>query len=356
MTQNPSAQAKPPCIHLAKGRLPLAQASTFCPRFKFKSDLASARGCPVYPAGTTTAASAAVPVQQEMPGYAAPPPAPQPLQQQRAVPSQAVGVTGPSAAPAQACRPRRQAAKLPALQPAKGEGGAMKRGSPATRLGTTGGGVSKPTPRPRRACSSMTAAQSRGCPQGQGQRKQKSRDSNLAPSPQPQGPPPAPQPLQQQHAVPSQAAGVTGPSTAPAQACRPRRQAVKHASQPAKGEGCARKRGSAATGLRTTGGGVSKPTPRPRRAGTSMTVAQPRNCPQAAPQRTTTRSRMTTRARLAAASQPAAPAPAEGQQRRPTDAEQFAAAANHGAISAPFARAAAAGAASRSCRACQRRW
>ena len=115
----------------------------------FTFDFASARLCTVCPAGTTTA-STAVPVQQAMSGCVAPQPAPQPLQQQQAVPSQAVGVTGPSAAPAQATRPNHQAAK-PALQHARSQGGTNKRGSPATRLRTTASGVSKPTPRPRQA-------------------------------------------------------------------------------------------------------------------------------------------------------------------------------------------------------------
>ena len=115
----------------------------------FTFDFASARLCTVCPAGTT-AASTAVPVQQAMSGCVAPPSAPQPLQQQQAVPSQAVGVTGPSAAPAQATKPNHQAAK-PALQHARSQGGTNKRGSPAARLRTTGSGVSQPTPRPRKA-------------------------------------------------------------------------------------------------------------------------------------------------------------------------------------------------------------
>ena len=85
-----------------------------------------------------------------MPGCVAPPPALQPLQQLQADPSQAAGVTGPSAAPAQASRPNHQAAK-PALQPAKSQGGIKKRDSPATRLHTTRSGVSKPTSRARKA-------------------------------------------------------------------------------------------------------------------------------------------------------------------------------------------------------------
>ena len=263
-----------------------------------------------------------------MPGSVAPLPAPQPLQLLQAVPSQAAGVTGPSSAPAKACRPRHQAAK-PMLQPAKGQGGTKKRDSPAARLRTTESGVSKPTPRPRRACTSRPAVQPHVCPQG---------------------PPPAARPLQQLPAVPSQDAGMTGPSAAPAQASRPRHQAAKPALQPAKGQGGTKKRGSPAARLRTTESGVSKPTPRPRKACTSRPAVQPRAGPQGPQQRATTR------LRLAAASQSAAQGPAEGQQRRLTAAEQFAALENHGKLSACVLRPAAAGAASRSCRGCQRRW
>ena len=128
--------------------------------FQIHCDFVFATGCTVWPAGATAAASTAVPVQQAMPGSVAPPPAPQPLQQQHAVPSQAAGVTGPSAAQAQACRPRRQAAKS-ALRPAKSEGGTKKPGSPAAKLHTTRSGVSKPTRR-RPAAASRQGAASRG--------------------------------------------------------------------------------------------------------------------------------------------------------------------------------------------------
>lgn len=190
-------------------------------------------------------------------------------------------------------------------------------------------------------------------------------------------PPPAPQPLQQQQAVPTQAAGVIGPSSAPAQACRPGCHTVKPALQPAKGQGGTKKHGSPATRLRTTGSGVSKPTHGPRKAGTSKPAAQPCACPHGQEQRKRTRvdshkigaSRpaadprpqgppqpITTRSRKAGDSQPAAHAPTQGQQCRLTDAEKFAAAEGHGVLSARhWTRSAAASAASRCCRSCQRR-
>ena len=160
---------------------------------------------------------------------------------------------------------------------------------------------------------------------------------------------PAPQHLQQQQTVPSQAAGVTGPSAAPALANRPPHRAAKPALQHARSQGSTNKRGSPATRLRTTGSGVSKPTPRSRKAGTSKPAAQSRACPQGQRQRATARLRTTLRSRLAGVNQSAA---AEGQQlqRRLTAAEQFAALESHGKLSAGVLRPAAAGAAVACCR------
>ena len=158
---HPISPGHPASHSFSQSQAPACFSQHILLTFQSHCDFVSATGCTVRPAGTTAAASTAVPVQQALPGSVAPPPAPQILQQkQHAVPSQAAGVTGPSAAPAQACRPRRQAAK-PALRPAKGQGGTQKRGSPATKLHTTGSGVSKPTRR-RPAAASRQGAASRG--------------------------------------------------------------------------------------------------------------------------------------------------------------------------------------------------